>query len=229
NVRRGITSLLLSSRQLAGAAAPAWTIKNQIKRDRITRYGVKSYRWSPKSDAILFLSDDQIYLYSLLSRKITQVTHQAGSKRNPQLAPDGRWVSYLTHGTLHYAAVRGGPIHRVAAPRKDILNGELDWVYTEELGLRSAYAWSPDSRYIAFLQFDDARFEPFPSSIICWVNRTSTSRSTRRPALRTRSYGWECSISPPAGSSGWRWPARLTPIWRASAGYPAARASTARY
>ncbi len=162
NVARGATSLLLSSRQLAGAAAPAWTIKNQIKRDRITRYGVKSYRWSPKSDAILFLSHDQIYLYSLFSRKITQITHQAGSKRNPQLAPDGRWISYLTHGTLHYATVRGGPIHRVAAPRKDILNGELDWVYTEELGLRSAYSWSPDSRYIAFLQFDERPVHSFP-------------------------------------------------------------------
>ncbi len=162
NVARGTTSRLLSSGQLAGAAAPPWTIKNQIKRNRITRYGVKSYRWSPQSDAILFLSHDQIYLYSLSSRTITQITRQPGSKRNPRLSPDGRWVSYLTHRTLHYAPVRGGPVRRVAAPHKDILDGELDWVYTEELGLRSAYAWSPDSRYIAFLQFDERPVHTFP-------------------------------------------------------------------
>ena len=162
NVARGTRSLLLSSAQLAGAAAPAWTIRNEIKRERISRYAVKSYRWSPMGDAILFLSHDQVYLYALSSRRITQITRQAGGKRNPQLSPDERWVSYLTHGTLHYTAVRGGSVHRVAARRRQMLNGELDWVYTEELNLRSAYAWSPDSRYIAFLQFDERPVHTFP-------------------------------------------------------------------
>ena len=162
NVARGTRSLLLSSAQLAGAAAPVWTIRNQIKRERISRYAVKSYRWSPKGDAILFLSHRQVYLYALSSRRITQITRQAGGKRNPRLSPDERWVSYLTHGTLHYTAVRGGPIHRVAARRTQVLNGELDWVYTEELNLRSGYAWSPDSRYIAFLQFDERPVHSFP-------------------------------------------------------------------
>jgi len=37
----------------------------------------------------------------------------------------------------------------------DILNGEVDWVYGEELGVRSNYFWSPDSRQLAFLQMDE--------------------------------------------------------------------------
>lgn len=162
SVAHGKRSLLLSSAQLAGAAAPAWTIKNQIKRERVTRYGVKSYRWSPRRDTIVFLSHDQIYLYSLSSRTIRQITHQAGGKRNPRLSPNGHWVSYLAQGMLHYATVSGGAVHQVATPRKGFLNGELDWVYTEELGLRTAYAWSPDSRYIAFLQFDERPVHKFP-------------------------------------------------------------------
>ncbi len=162
DVARGTRSILLSSRQLSGAAAPPWAIKNQIERERITRYGVKSYRWSPKGDSIVFLSHDQIYLYDLASRRIMQITHQPGAKRSPRLSPDERWVSYVAHGMLHYLAVRGGPAHQVTAPGKDVLNGELDWVYTEELTLRSAYAWSPDSRYIAFLQFDERPVHRFP-------------------------------------------------------------------
>lgn len=162
NVTRGTRSLLLSSRKLAGAAAPAWTIKNQIKRERITRYGVKSYRWSPKGDAIVFLSHDQVYLYTLASHRITQITHETGAKRDPRLSPNERWVSYVTHGMLRYAAVGGGAVHRVAERRKNVLDGELDWVYTEELNLRSAYAWSPNSRYIAFLQFDQRPVHRFP-------------------------------------------------------------------
>ncbi len=35
-----------------------------------------------------------------------------------------------------------------------LLNGELDWVYPEELDLSTAYWWSPDSKNIAYMQFD---------------------------------------------------------------------------
>src|SRR5258708_36680186 len=35
-----------------------------------------------------------------------------------------------------------------------LLNGQLDWVYPEELEISTAYWWSPDSKSIAYLQFD---------------------------------------------------------------------------
>ena len=41
-------------------------------------------------------------------------------------------------------------------------NGELDWVYPEELELSTAYWWSPDSRRIAYLQFDVSRVLTYP-------------------------------------------------------------------
>ena len=43
-----------------------------------------------------------------------------------------------------------------------LLNGELDWVYPEELDLSTAYWWSPDSKRIAYLQFDISREPVFP-------------------------------------------------------------------
>jgi dipeptidyl-peptidase-4 len=162
DVASGRTSMLLSSAQLGGAAAPPSSIKNQIKRERITRYGVASYYWAHASDAIFYLSHDQIYLYRLAGRRSVQITHEPGAKRDPKLSPNERWVSYVTDGDLRYVALTGGPVHTVAKHRRGVLNGELDWVYTEELGLRSAYAWSPDSRYLAFLQFDERPVRDFP-------------------------------------------------------------------
>ena len=35
-----------------------------------------------------------------------------------------------------------------------LINGGLDWVYPEELDLATAFWWSPDSKSIAYLQFD---------------------------------------------------------------------------
>ena len=48
----------------------------------------------------------------------------------------------------------------MARPR--LLNGELDWVYPEELDLSTAHWWSPDSRSIAYLQFDVSHEPVFP-------------------------------------------------------------------
>ncbi len=43
-----------------------------------------------------------------------------------------------------------------------LLNGLADWVYPEELDLDTAHWWSPDSRSIAYLQFDTAREPIYP-------------------------------------------------------------------
>jgi dipeptidyl-peptidase-4 len=158
----GRISTLLSSAQLASAAAPPSAIKNQIKQERITRYGVQSYNWAPHGNAIFYSSGDQIYLYDLATRRTAEITHGPGEKGDPQLSPDEKWISYLTGGDLQYAPVGGGKVSGVAAHQDGVLNGELDWVYTEELDLRSGYAWSPDSRYIAFLQFDERPVRDFP-------------------------------------------------------------------
>lgn len=158
----GKDRVLLTSQQLAGAAAPASAIKNERERDRVTRYHVDSYHWAPKSDALIFLSHDQVYLYTLADGKTRQLTHAAGDKRDPKLSPDERWVSYVSDGDLRYVSVHGGPVHIVVSHQDGILNGELDWVYTEELDLRSAYEWSPDSRYIAFMQFDERPVINYP-------------------------------------------------------------------
>jgi dipeptidyl-peptidase 4 len=41
-------------------------------------------------------------------------------------------------------------------------NGMLDWVYPEELDLGTAYWWSPDSKSIAYLQFDVSKEPMYP-------------------------------------------------------------------
>ncbi len=162
DTRTGKTSMLLSGKQLAGAAAPPSSIKNQREQERITRYHVNSYHWSPKSDAIFYLSNDQVYLYNLATHQTLQITHEPGAKRNPQLSPNTQWISYVSNGDVHYLSVRGGPVYRVAPHQDAVLSGQLNWVYREELELRSGYRWSPDSHYIAFLQSDERSVRNFP-------------------------------------------------------------------
>jgi dipeptidyl-peptidase-4 len=59
--------------------------------------------------------------------------------------------------------VASGKETRLAQNGSETLrNGALDWVYPEELELGTAYWWSPDSKSIAYLQFDTSREPVFP-------------------------------------------------------------------
>ncbi|OYV47993.1 MAG: hypothetical protein B7X10_03755, partial [Burkholderiales bacterium 21-58-4] len=69
---------------------------------------------------------------------------------------------FLNHGITHDEDGWNKCVETDFISKYVFPDGELDWVYTEELDLRSAYAWSPDSRYIAFLQFDERPVQTFP-------------------------------------------------------------------
>src|SRR5205807_4991821 len=43
-----------------------------------------------------------------------------------------------------------------------VVNGTSAWVYEEELDLRDAFRWSPDSKQIAFWRFDQTPIPLFP-------------------------------------------------------------------
>ncbi len=53
-----------------------------------------------------------------------------------------------------------------------LLNGELDWVYPEELDLGTAYWWSPDSKHIAYLQLDIGRELIYPQVALTGLRGT---------------------------------------------------------
>lgn len=158
----GKTSLLMSGKELAGAALPPSAIKNQREQEWVTRYGVATYGWTHDSGAIYYLSGDQYFLFKLADREVSQLTRAPGAKSYGQLSPNGKWITYVSDADVHYAALAGGAGGMVAPHVEGVQNGRLDWVYTEELNLRSAYEWSKDSRYIAFLQFDERPVHPFP-------------------------------------------------------------------
>ena len=53
------------------------------------------------------------------------------------------------------------------SPNPDVYNGEVDWVYEEELETRSNYFWSPDSKNLAYLQMNETQVPAYP--IVDWI------------------------------------------------------------
>lgn len=179
DVKTGKRSVLMAGQLLGAAAAPIASIKDERKKERITRYGVSRYHWSPQGDAIVYLRDQQVWVYTPSSGKARQITHEKGAKRNPRLSPDERWVSYVIDGQLHYMRLGGTTVYDVAEPEPGVINGGVDWVYREEFGVRSGYVWSPDSQYIAFMQFDERPVAAFP--LVDYTRQPPVVRAQKYP------------------------------------------------
>ncbi len=79
-----------------------------------------------------------------------------------KLSPDGSRAAYVRDNNLYVEDLKTGtitPLTRDGSPM--IINGTSDWVYEEELSLRDAYEWSPDSRSLAYFQFDQSGVPEF--------------------------------------------------------------------
>lgn len=74
-----------------------------------------------------------------------------------QFSPDGHRLAYVSANDLYVEAVEGGAPRRLSEGGSEtLLNGRSDTVYEEEFSLGGAFVWSPDSRRIAYWQFDTA-------------------------------------------------------------------------
>ena len=110
-------------------------------------------------DAFLVTIRDDIFVYTLATARATKVTTSAGAKVEATFSPDGRRVAFVKNHNLFVTGVDAPGERALTSDGSSILlNGILDWLYTEELygrGNDRGYWWSPDSSRIAFLQFDE--------------------------------------------------------------------------
>jgi dipeptidyl-peptidase-4 len=150
----------------AKLAALAEADGSEQDRDHRQRYKMASYLWAPDSAHLLFDSNGRLWLYDLRNGTGVQVGFtDAASGDDPKFSPNGEVISFVRNHGLAVVHLRdfGNPTMTVAgAPNPEILNGEVDWVYEEELEVRSNYFWSPDSRNLAYLQMNETQVPEYP-------------------------------------------------------------------
>jgi dipeptidyl-peptidase-4 len=175
----GHASVLATAEQLSKLTASA---VNEKDADHRARYGMSAYLWAADSKHLLLDNGGRLWLYDIAAGTGTLIvdTHE-GSGDDPKFSPDAKLVSYLHNHNLY--------VHPVASTGKEtaltrdttdtLLNGEVDWVYLEELDVRSNYFWSPDSKSIAYLQMNEAKVPQYP--ITDWIPTHATIDSQRYP------------------------------------------------
>jgi dipeptidyl-peptidase 4 len=134
------------------------------------------YEFSADEKLILFTTGiEQIYRYSyradffIFNREEKSLTRLSGPGKQ-QLAtfsPDGLKVAFVYENNLYYRDLETGREVQVTGDGKqnEIINGAPDWVYEEEFSFNKAFAWSPDSRRIAWYRFDESHVRMFNMTI----------------------------------------------------------------
>lgn len=167
----GEPHLLIPHEQLA-SMAPSLVdaTQDERERERLRRYAVASYLWSPDSRSLLFSSAGSLFLYDLETNAARELTPGLGGVKYPKFSPNGHYISFVYENDIWLAEIEGSGLRRFTMDgTPDLLHGDLDWVYPEEFGVRSGYMWSPDSERIAFLEIDQSRVPTYPITTLTTV------------------------------------------------------------
>ena len=173
-------AVLVAGEKLSSLAPPISNVKDERQKEAMQRYSVAAYHWSPDSKKLLFDSLGQLWLYGLDTGTAVQLTSSNDASIDPKFSPDGSRIAYVRKHNLYVRDISGG--HEDALTHDDdpnLLNGEVDWVYEEELYTRSNYFWSPDGKQIAFLQMNEKPVPDYP--ITDWIPLHSTVDEQKYP------------------------------------------------
>ena len=171
----GEKKVLVSEVKLSQLAPPISRMHDEREIERVTRYHVAAYSWAPDSKHLLFDSQGQLWYYSLDTGTAVQITSSPEASEDPKFSPDGTKIAYVRKHNLyvHPLSEEGGERSLTREEKKkekeedrerdlNTLNGEVDWVYAEELAVRSNFFWSPGGDEILFLQMDEGRVPVYP-------------------------------------------------------------------
>jgi len=112
---------------------------------------------------VLYSGGGDLFVIQADTGKWSQLTKTSIAERDPKLSPDGKTVAFRREWDLYTLDVASKRETRLTNGGSGTLrNGGLDWVYPEELDLGTAYWWSPDSKSIAYMQFDISREPLYP-------------------------------------------------------------------
>ncbi len=128
---------------------------------------IEDYQWSPDNKQLLLFTNGKkvwrqntrgdYWTLDLASHKLTKLGGDApeSSLMFAKFSPDGSKVGFVRGNNIYVQELASGAVKALTSDGSaSLINGTTDWVSEEELSLRDAFRWSPDSRSIAYWQFD---------------------------------------------------------------------------
>ncbi len=147
---------------------------DQVKGDK--NFKIDDYTFNKDETKILLVSETEpiyrhsfranFYLYDIKTKSIQNLSKN-GKQQLMGFSPDGSKIAFVKKNNLYYIDLTTNKITTVTndGEKNKIINGAPDWVYEEEFSFSKAYQWSPDSKNIAFMRFDESKVKEYSMPI----------------------------------------------------------------
>src|SRR6267142_2349856 len=113
--------------------------KEQSQATGLGRRAASEYCWAPDGNAILFIGPDSLGWLDLKTQAVRTLLQGKEAIADVKISPDGKFVSFVRGHNLFVVNVADGKERVVTrGGTEEIRKGELDWVYPEELDLKTA-------------------------------------------------------------------------------------------
>jgi dipeptidyl-peptidase-4 len=126
------------------------------------------FQYLDEGKKIQFQAFNKVFIYDLASSKLVSyepersIVGVRGRSYGDVLSPDLKYRAFTRDYNLYVKDMSGTETALTVDGNEDLRNGFPDWVYPEELGQYQAFWWSPDSKKIAFMQFDEKPVTKYP-------------------------------------------------------------------
>jgi len=126
------------------------------------------FQYLDEGNKIQFSAFNKVFVYDLASSKLVfyepepAIVGVRGRAYGDILSPDLKYRAFTRDYNLYVKDMDGKETALTTDGTEDLRNAFPDWVYPEELGQYQAFWWSPDSKRIAFMQFDEKPVTKYP-------------------------------------------------------------------
>ena len=154
---------------LTGILSGEYNAKTLSVAEQDSIFGVEAtgrYRLEKENEESLFRHSEVADWFIIDTMRHTRKQLGAGLNlgkvRDAVLSPNGRYVAFAKDNNLYIHKLDFGTEIAVTKDENtDVINGAADWLYEEEFATTSLFAWSPDSKMLAFVKLDETEVPTF--------------------------------------------------------------------
>ena len=103
------------------------------------------------------------YVFQIARNELQPLSTEHQPQQMASFSPNGRMVAFAYNNNLYLKKLDYNTVSAITTDgeKNRVINGTPDWVYEEEFGANRYFEWSPDSRRIAWIRFDESQIKMF--------------------------------------------------------------------
>lgn len=148
---------------------------------------ISGYEFSPNENKLLVYTNKKYryrrtftadyYVYDIKRKEIAPLSDN-GSQEVPLFSPDSRYIAFARENNLYLKKLDFNTESAITTDGQfgSIINGTPDWVYEEEFEQTSYFEFSPDSKMVAFVRFDESKVPEY--SFPVYLNKSKEDLNT---------------------------------------------------